>query len=794
VVQPAFDRAGTEILVLLGQPVSAILPAFTRQGGVDVALLSGPDPGAPDRLFRQKLYAVTNAPVLLPKLRAVAAELRAAPQDRAFDTGGRTPLMLLLTPLSQEAQGEVYALFVADQSPALERVRGALRTGVAITLGGLLLSSLTLWWFLTPLTRRLWQITRALPLLADKRYDQAEAELHSSARLPHLTDELDLLGERAQWLTRRLKQLDDAEAASAAKSRFLATVSHEVRTPLNGILGLLELLQHSQLDAGQRDSIGMVRDSALSLLGVLDDTLDLARIEAGRIDLNQAPFSIEQIVAGCAETAAPRARAKGLRLVTYTDPALPQVVGDAMRLRQVLGNLCSNAVKFTATGRVAVRAELVRRGTEAVRVRFCVEDTGIGIPPEARSRLFQPFQQGDGATAAHYGGSGLGLSISQGLVTCMGGRIELSSTPGAGSEFSFTLELPVAASAAEASPDLAGVEVEMRLPRADEREWLAAYLRAAGGAVRAGARLVLREADPFALALGQPGAAAVRLLHPVHRATLLRAVAAATGKPAAEPAVRGPEAPPRRLRVLAVDDHPTNREVIQRQLARLGHQATPAADGAAALRLLAQADYDLLLTDLRMPLMGGIELVRAIRSQERAGQHAGRLPALALSAQMLAGEAEHCLEAGMDACLTKPLSLDELRLALAPWSGNGAGGAEPCTRSFSAAPIDRAALARLLGGDQETADLLLDDFVRINGPLVDRLAQLARRGELGELALAAHRLLGSARTIGAAELGQVLAELESAARERREADARRLAACAAEAYAAVCAGLARVSA
>lgn len=777
VFEPAFDHDGREILISLGQPASETLQAFSREAGVDIALLSDlPDTAATSTLFQRRLYALTNAPSLLPILRNAIRGAAPPPIDQAFPASARSSsLLLLLSPLSFGNGAHIQTLFVIDETLALQRIATDLREGIAVALGGMLLSSAALWWFLTPLSRRLRIITRALPMLAEKRFQDAQAMLDRAEHKQRLPDELDLLTANARWLTQRLERLDNAEAASAAKSLFLATMSHEVRTPLNGILGLLELLQHSNLDAGQRDSVQMVRESAQALLRVLDDTLDLARIEAGRIDLDPTPFSIEHLLAGCAETVAACARSKGLKLVTYADPALPQrVLGDALRLRQVLGNLCSNAVKFTAAGRIAVRAELHASLGSEVRVRFSVLDTGIGIPAEVQPRLFQPFQQGGTSTAARYGGSGLGLSICQGLVERMGGRIDLVSTPGAGSEFSFWLQFPVCSVSTEPqAPALAGVEIDVRMADPDERDWIGGYLRAAGARVRSGAKLTLREDGGLGIIVEGGQAPSARLHYPLHRSALLRTVATVAGLGATPQLPALPEKPMRRLHILAVDDHPTNREVIHKQLSLLGHHVDTCCDGHEALRMLGRCPYDLMLTDLRMPEMDGIELVRAIRAMEDAGKRPGRLPVFALSAQPAGIETERCLAAGMDGCLSKPLGLEGLRAALSRWTT--AGVKDPDLAAVESLPqqqfiLDRMALARLLGGDEALADQLLDDFLRINTPLVAKLASLARNPNCEILADAAHRLLGSARTANAQLLARALTDLECAARANKKGE------------------------
>ncbi|MFC5354755.1 hybrid sensor histidine kinase/response regulator [Azospirillum himalayense] len=293
---------------------------------------------------------------------------------------------------------------------------------------------------------------------------------------------------------------EQAEQTTTAKSAFLATMSHEIRTPMNGVLGMLELLERTPLDGGQRDTVATMRESATSLLRIIDDILDFSKIEAGKMDLEQVPVSISALVEGVADTLAPAARAKGLALLTYVDPALPPALtGDPVRLRQILFNLCGNAIKFTERGRIVVQATLAARTGHGVqggtRLRIEVADTGIGISETARRQLFQPFTQAESSTARRFGGTGLGLSISRRLVALMGGTIGVDSAPGAGSTFWVELTLNAAAAPAEApsaptppataESDLAGLTVLVGLPETAERRIVADYLEAAGARVLA---------------------------------------------------------------------------------------------------------------------------------------------------------------------------------------------------------------------------------------------------------------------------------------------------------------------
>ncbi|HEY0835541.1 MAG TPA: PAS-domain containing protein, partial [Azospirillum sp.] len=242
---------------------------------------------------------------------------------------------------------------------------------------------------------------------------------------------------------------DQAQQATTAKSAFLATMSHEIRTPMNGVLGMLELLERSPLDAGQSDTVATIRESADALLRIIDDILDFSKIEAGRMDLEQEPLSLAALIDGVAEVLAPGARSKGLTLHTAVDPAIPPaLLGDPVRLRQILFNLAGNAVKFTPSGRVVLAADLTRRDGSTALVTLSVSDTGIGMAPDVVERLFEPFTQADASTTRRFGGTGLGLSICRRLAALMGGAISVDSVPGGGSTFRVALPLPVSAASA----------------------------------------------------------------------------------------------------------------------------------------------------------------------------------------------------------------------------------------------------------------------------------------------------------------------------------------------------------
>jgi PAS domain S-box-containing protein len=535
------------------------------------------------------------------------------------------------------------------------------------------------------------------------------------------------LEERVRERTRELELARDAaQDANRAKSAFLANMSHEIRTPLNAVIGLTELVLDSQLSDEHRDHLTTVMSSAEALLAVLNDILDFSKIEARKLDLEQVPFRLHDVVADTLRPLAMRAAHKGIELISFIAPQAPAVLsGDPGRLRQVLSNLVQNAIKFTERGEVVVRVDAEPVGDQA-QVYFSVKDTGIGIAPADLDRLFAPFEQADTSTTRRFGGTGLGLAISRQLVDLMGGQIGAESTPGEGSIFHFTarfgvLESPAAIDATSPLP-LAGARILIVDDNETNRDTLEQVVRAkgmrpvlAGSAGEGFARLEhgLADADPIRLLLtdlhmpevdglalaerirsdsrfdelaivlltsaGQAGDLArcnelrvsERVVKPIHQselyAVMMRTlgfeVPPAPSDPRSEAGQSEDVLPVPPLRILLVDDSQANRKVALALLEGHGHRITEAENGEDALARLASDSFDLVLMDVQMPVMDGLEAVAAIRAREAGtGRH---VPIVAMTAHALRGDREKCVTAGMDEYVSKPVRRRDLLDALA---------------------------------------------------------------------------------------------------------------------------------